>query len=61
MSDVKIKVVETKSTGFLPEMGTLSARKTEDLYEGFMYEITDEKAGSYNGYKFREDQVLEVD
>lgn len=61
MKNVKIKVIETKSTGFLPDMGTLFAKKTEDLYEGFMYEISDERAGSYNGVKLREDHVLEVE
>ena len=58
--DVKVVVVSTKGTGWLPEMGELKAVKRTDWDEGGIvtYQITDGKAGENT--ILPEDQVREV-
>jgi len=59
MVNTKIQVTETKNTGFLPDMGTLNATKTED--SGVVsYTIDDERAGTQNGTQLMANQVQEV-
>ena len=60
MQNVKVKVVETKGTGFLPDMGTLKATKVLDEHDVAMYQIADDKAGSQNGTHLTATQVEEV-
>ena len=59
MSKARIKLIDIKGTGFLPDMGALKAVKVVEQKQ-LVYILDDEKAGSQNGIRLNEKQVKEI-
>lgn len=56
MEEVKVKVTEEKGTGYLPDMGALTAQK-RDTDGVVVYVIADDNAGTWNGTQLKASQV----